>query len=100
MTQLLSATGHLRHLYLFRSFPAAKPTPNGLDCLVVMATRFTTANLTSPLLEVFQHDMCRLYYHVDVFSVTEAVGQGHIDAMLAVFSRDRSGAHQPIVEVK
>jgi hypothetical protein len=65
-----------------------------------MATGFTTANLTSPHLEVFQHDTCRLYYQVDVFWVTEAVGKAPLDAMLAVFSRDRTGASQPIVEVK
>jgi len=35
-----------------------------------------------------------------VFLVTEAVGKGQIDAMLDVFSRDRSGAAQPIAEVR
>src|SRR2546425_8483153 len=59
--QLLSATGHLRHLYLFGSFTTEKPTPNDLDCLAVMTAGFTTADLCSPLLEVFQHDICRLY---------------------------------------
>ncbi len=98
--RLLSATGYLRHLYLFGSFTTAKLTPGDLDCLAIMATGFTTANLSSPLLEVFQHDTCRLYYHTDVFWVTEAVGKGQIDAMLDVFSRDRSGAAQPIVEVR
>jgi hypothetical protein len=35
--------------------------------LAVLAIGFTTATLTSPLLEVFQHDPCRLYYHADLF---------------------------------
>ena len=100
VARLLSETGHLRRLYLFGSFTTAKPSPNDLDCMVVMVTGFTTANLTAPHLEVFQHDMCRLYYHVDVFWVTEAIGKEHIDAMLDVFSRDRSGAPQPVIEVK
>ena len=99
VARLLAETAHLRRLYLFGSFTMAKPTPNDLDCLAVTATGFTTANLTSPLLEVFQHDRCRLYYHVDMFWVTEAIGRDHIDAILGVFSRDRSGAPQPIVEV-
>ena len=98
--QLLSATGALRRLYLFGSFVTVKPTPRDLDCLAVMAIGFSTATLSSPLLEVFRHDLCRLYYHTDVFWVTEAVGKEHIDAMLQVFSRDRHGLPQPIVEVQ
>ena len=99
VTRLLAETGHLRHLYLFGSFTTAKPTPGDLDCLAVMAAGFTTVNLPAHLLDVFQHDLCRLYYQTDVFWVTEAVGRAHIEAMLAVFSRDRHGALQPIVEV-
>ena len=98
--RLLSDTGHLRRFYLFGSFTTAKPSPNDLDCLAVMAAGFTTANLTSPLLEVFQHDRCRLYYHADLFWVTEAVGKDRIDTILTVFSRDRNGAPQPVVEMR
>jgi hypothetical protein len=86
-------------LYLFGSFTTAKPAPGDLDCLAVMAAGFTTANLTSPHLEVFQHDTCRLLYQTDVFWVTESVAQEHVDAMLDVFSRNREGAPQPIIEV-
>jgi hypothetical protein len=32
--------------------------------------------------------------------VTESVGEAHILSLLDVFSRDRSGAPQPIVEVE
>jgi Family of unknown function (DUF6932) len=99
VTRLLSETGHLRHLYLFGSFTTAKPIPGDLDCLAVMAAGFTTVHLPAHLLDVFQHDLCRLYYQTDVFWVTEAVGRKHTEAMLAVFSRDRHGALQPIVEV-
>jgi hypothetical protein len=98
--QLLSATGALRHLYLFGSFVTTKPAPRDLDCLVVMASGFTTAILRSPLLEIFQNDTGRLYYQADVFWVTEAIGKAQIDAMLRVFSRDRDGTPQPIVEVQ
>jgi hypothetical protein len=99
VTRLLSETGHLRHLYLFGSFTMAKPIPGDLACLAVMAAGFITVHLPAHLLDVFQHDLCRLYYQTDVFWVTEAVGRKHIEAMLAVFSRDRHGALQPIVEV-
>jgi len=99
VTQLLSEIGYLRHLYLFGSFTTGKPNPGDLDCLAVMAAGFTTLNLPAHLLDVFQHDLCRLYYHADVFWVTEVVGREHIEAMLAVFSHDRHGAFQPIVEV-
>jgi hypothetical protein len=99
VTRLLSETGYLRHLYLFGSFTTAKPNPGDLDCLAVMAAGCTTVNLPVHLLDVFQHDLCRLYYHADVFWVTEVVGREHIEAMLAVFSHDRHGAFQPIVEV-
>jgi hypothetical protein len=96
---LLSATGQLRQLYLLGSFTTAKPLPNDLDCFAVMTTGFTTEHLRSPQAEVFQHDTCRLLYQTDVFWVTEAVGQDGIADMLAVFSRDRTGATQPIIEV-
>jgi hypothetical protein len=99
VTRLLSETGSLRHLYLFGSFTTAKPTPGDLDCLAVMSAGFTTMHLSAHLLDVFQHDRCRLYYYADVFWVTEEVGREHIEAMLAVFSHDRHGALQPIVEV-
>lgn len=97
--RLLTETGQLCRLYLFGSFTTTKPAPGDLDCLAVMATGFTTATLASPYLEIFQHDTCRLLYQVDVFWVTEAITQEHIDAMLEVFSRDREGAPQPIVEI-
>src|SRR5712691_191048 len=100
VTRLLSETGHVRHLYLFGSFTTAKPTPGDLDCLAVMAAGFTTVHLPAHLLDVFQHDRCRLYYQADVFWVTEEVGEDHINAMLTVFARDRDGASQPIVEMR
>jgi hypothetical protein len=99
VSRLLSETGSLRYPYLFGSFTTAKANPGDLDCLAVMAAGFTTVNLPAHLLDVFQHDLCRLYYQADVFWVTEMVGREHIEAMLAVFSHDRQGAFQPIVEV-
>ena len=99
ITRLLKETGQLRHLYVFGSFPTAKPVPNDLDCLAVMATGFTTVSLAVPHLEVFQHDTCRLRYQTDVFWVTEAVPKEHLDAMFDVFSRDREGVTHPIIEV-
>lgn len=97
--QLLIETGQLRRLYLLGSFTTPKLMPNDLDCLIVMAAGFTTELLTPPHLNVFQHATCRLTYQTDVFWVTEAIGQDVIDAMLDVFSRDREGAPQPIIEV-
>ena len=99
LVRLLSETGQLRRLYLFGSFTTDKPIPNDLDCMAVMAAGFTTTHLTPPHLEVFLHDSCRLSYQADVFWVTEAIGQEQLDAMLMVFSYDRNGAVQPIIEV-
>jgi hypothetical protein len=65
-----------------------------------MTAGFITADLSSPLMEVFQHDICWLYYDSDVFWVTEDVGREHIDAILKVFSHDRHGTSQPVVEVQ
>ena len=98
--RLLSETGNLRHLYLFGSFTTAKPTPGDLDCLAVMAAGFTTVNLPTHLLDVFHHDLCRLYYHADVFWVTESIGNERIADLLDVFSRDREKRQQPVIEVK
>jgi uncharacterized protein DUF6932 len=99
VTRLLSETDSLRHLYLFGSFTTAKPTPAGLDCLAVMAAGFTTLHLPAHLLDVFQHDLCRLYHHADLFWITEVVEREHIDTMPAVFSHDRHDVFQPIVGV-
>jgi hypothetical protein len=98
--RLLSETGRLRRFYLFGSFTTAKPTPNDLDRLAVMAAGFTTASLIPPHLDVFQHDTCRLRYQTDVFWVTEAITKEQVDTLLDVFSRNREGESQPIVEVK
>ena len=99
VARLLAETGQLRHLYVLGSFTTAKPIPGDLDCFVVMAAGFTTEHLTPPHLEVFQHDVCRLLYQTDVFWVTEAIAREHREAMLGVFSRNREGASQPIIEV-
>ena len=99
IVQLLAETGQLRRFYLLGSFATAKPAPNDLDCLTVMAAGFTTELLAPPQRTVFQHDLCRLTYQADVFWVTEAIDQEAIEAMLDVFSRDREGASQPIIEV-
>lgn len=99
VARLLVETGQLRHLDLFGSFTTAKPAPGDLDCLAVMAAGFTTATRTHPHLEVFQHDTCRLLYQTDIFWVTEAVAKEHVEAMLDVFSRDREGALQPLIEI-
>ena len=99
IAQLLGETGQLRRLYLLGSFTTAKLMPNDLDCLVIMASGFTTDTLMAPHLDVFQHDLCRLTYQTDVFWVTEAIGQDAINTMLDIFSRNRDGAAQPILEV-
>lgn len=97
--RLLLETGQLSHLYVIGSFTSTKPTPGDLDCFVVMATGFSTERLAPPYLEIFQHDVCRLRYQMDVFWVTEAVVREHREAMLDVFSRNREGASQSIIEV-
>jgi hypothetical protein len=65
-----------------------------------MNTGFSTTHLGGKSLEVFQHDVCRIRYHTDVFWVTEAVGRDRIEELLDVFSRDRNGRDQSIFEVK
>jgi len=39
-------------------------------------------------------------YHADLFWVTEAVGRASIEDLLEVFSRDREGRAQSVIEVK
>jgi hypothetical protein len=65
----------------------------------MMGISRNTLAMASPYLEVFQHDTCRLLYQTDVFWVTETIAREHLDAMLNVFSRDREGVHQTIIEV-
>jgi hypothetical protein len=47
-----------------------------------MNTGFSTTHLGGRSLEVFQHDVCRIRYHTDVFWVTEAVGRDRIEELL------------------
>jgi hypothetical protein len=44
--------------------------------------------------------MQRIRYHADLFWVTEAVGRASIEDLLEVFSRDREGRAQSVIEVK
>jgi len=97
---LLHETGHVRRIYLFGSFATETPVPNDVDLFVVMSQDFTTALLSQALVDVFTHDMCRIRYNVDVFWVTEAVGENQIEAVLSVFSVNRNRQPQPILEVK
>jgi predicted nucleotidyltransferase len=98
--QRLRATQEVKQIYLFGSFLTGKDSPNDIDLLIVMNSTFTTANLRGKDLEVFQHDVCRILFHADVFWVTETVGVDRIDELLDVFSRDREGHAQPIIEVQ
>jgi hypothetical protein len=99
VSQLL-ATGSVNQIYLFGSFVTGKVSPNDIDLFVVMKAGFSTAHLGGRTLDIFQHDVCRIRYHADIFWATEAVGTDQIEDLLDVFSRDREGRHQPIFEVK
>gem|GEM_PF-2491107 len=95
----LRATRSLKQVYLFGSFVSGKASPNDIDLLVIMNAGFSTAQLGGKVLELFQHDVCRIRYHADLFWVTEAVGKARIDDLLEVFSRDRDGRAQSVIEV-
>jgi predicted nucleotidyltransferase len=95
----LLSTGNVKRVYLFGSFVSGKASPNDVDLLVVMNAGFSTTHLGERSLEIFQHDVCRIRYHADVFWVTEAVGGDRIEDLLDVFSRDRDGRGQSIFEV-
>jgi predicted nucleotidyltransferase len=96
----LLVTRNVKQIYLFGSFVSGKASPNDVDLLVIMNAGFSTAQLGGKVLELFQHDVCRIRYHADLFWVTEAVGNARIEDLLEVFSRDREGRTQSVVEVK
>ena len=96
----LVSTGSVKRIYLFGSFVSRKSSPNDIDLLVVMEAGFTTAQLSGRVSEVFQHDLCRIRYHANVFWVTEVIGDERIDDLLDVFSRNREKQQRPIIEVK
>jgi predicted nucleotidyltransferase len=96
----LRAVGGVKQVFLFGSFVTGKASPNDIDLLVVMNGMFSTANLSSQDLDIFQHDLCRIRFHADLFWVTEAVGADRIEDLLDVFSRDRDGRPQSIIEVQ
>lgn len=94
------ANQEVKQVFLFGSFVTGKDSPNDIDLLVVMKPKFSTANLDGSDLELFQHDTCRILFHADLFWVTEAVGAEALEDLLEVFSRDRAGRSQPIIEVQ
>ena len=96
----LRATRKLKRAFLFGSFVSGKASPNDVDLLVVMNAGFSTTQLGGKVSELFQHDVCRIRYHADLFWVTEAVGNARIEDLLEVFSRDREGRVQSVIEVK
>ena len=96
----LRVTRNLKQVYLFGSFVSGKASPNDVDLLVVMKAGFSTTQLSGKVLELFQHDVCRIRYQADLFWVTEVVGNARIEDLLEVFSRDREGRAQSVIEVK
>ena len=96
----LLVTRSLKQVYLFGSFVSGKASPNDVDLLVVMKADFSTTQLIGKVSELFQHDVCRIRYHADLFWVTEAVGNDRIEDLLEVFSRDREGRAQSVIEVR
>lgn len=98
--QRLRGTQEVKQIFLFGSFVTGKESPNDIDLLVVMKPEFSTANLDGADLELFQHDTCRILFHADLFWVTETVGAEPLEELLDVFSRDREGRSQPIIEVQ
>lgn len=96
----LRVIGGVKQVFLFGSFVTGKASPNDIDLFLVMNGAFSTANLSGQDLDVFQHDLCRIRFYADVFWVTEAVGADRIEDLLDVFSRDRDGRAQPIIEVQ
>jgi predicted nucleotidyltransferase len=96
---LLHETMKVKHVYLFGSFPTEISFPNDVDLFVVMREGFTTIELKEKLLSVFTYDICRIRYNIDLFLVTEAVGEEQIKETLDVFSRNRMQQSQQILEV-
>jgi predicted nucleotidyltransferase len=96
----LLITRSVKQIYLFGSFVSGKASPNDVDLLVVMNAGFSTTQLGGKVLELFQHDVCRIRYQADLFWVTEVVGNARIEDLLEVFSRDREGRAQSVIEVK
>ena len=66
----LLITRSVKQIYLFGSFVSGKASPNDVDLLVVMNAGFSTTQLGGKVLELFQHDVCRIRYHADLFWVT------------------------------
>ena len=96
----LLVTTCVKQIYLFGSFVSGKASPNDIDLLVVMNSGFSTTQLDETILELFQHDTCRIRYQAHLFWVTEAVGDDRIEDLLEVFSHDRNGRPQSVVEIK
>jgi predicted nucleotidyltransferase len=75
----LLITRSVKQIYLFGSFVSGKASPNDVDLLVVMNAGFSTTQLGGKVLELFQHDVCRIRYQADLFWVTEVVGNARIE---------------------
>jgi predicted nucleotidyltransferase len=96
----LLVVGGVKKVFLFGSFVTGKASPNDIDLLLVMNGAFSTANVSGQDVDIFQHDLCRIRFYADLFWVTESVGADRIEDLLDVFSRNRDGRPQPIIEVQ
>ena len=101
IVRLAKSTGSLARVFVWGSVVTGKPFPRDLDLFLLMRREFDLIlpNLTSPVLELFDHGAARLHYEADVFWAAEAVGEAGLAEFLSVYQMTRGFTPRGIVEV-
>ncbi len=92
------SSGVMRRMWLYGSFPSAKPGPGDLDMVVLVTADFRLANLPAELQAFFEPEFCHEVLSIDLYLYAERVPDHYLDDLLVFFRKDRSG-QETMVEV-
>ena len=93
------ATGQLQRLILWGSFVTAKPAPNDLDLLLIMATEFDPTQVPESLRVLFDYPQARIRFRADVFWTTIAMPAETLALWLDTYQFGKDFQRRGIVEV-
>jgi|RhiMethySRZTD1v2_1073278.scaffolds.fasta_scaffold294435_3 hypothetical protein len=93
------ATGKLHRLILWGSFVTAKPAPNDLDLLLIMAADFDPAQEPEPLRVLFDYPQARIRFRADVFWTTVTMPAETLALWLDTYQIGKDFQRRGIVEV-
>ncbi len=90
MLELVSASGHLRRIFVWGSFVTAKPAPRDLDILLIMSEDSEVDRLAASAQTTFDSTRAKLLFESDVFWARASIGDEALDLWLGTYQTSRS----------